>query len=281
MTNQAILSNLMKYLFFKNTLSQSIRLELMKTWNHDHLELVNAIRMIHTLCSILMQSYLLVHEQVLSFDETFKTYEMTNDLEHKNAQLSLRSYELYKQLRINSQANLMRISSQHVFVQELMNAYEISIKIRVLNLRSKSLKWYRRVAYTNSWVFWTIESREWQLIWSLKRNCRYVHSIENFIRVAEKKTRLTQCFSHQYRENKYEFLIVNMIEKCLNDNLKSLVDFMLDLSVFKLISKQRIYNLWSLSRQNIYLIEASQKSNWQTKERKQYLIHCTWKMNYL
>ena len=281
MTNQATSFNLMRYLFFKNTLSQSIRLELMKTWNHDHLELVNAIRMIHTLCSILMQSYLFVHEQVLSFDKTFNAHEMTKDLEHKNAQLSLRTYELHEQLRINSQANLMRMSSQHVFVQELMNAYETSIKIKVLNLRSKSLKWYRRIAYTNSWIFWTIKSKEWQLIWSLNRNRRYVHSIENFIKVAKEKTRLTQCFSHQYREKRYEFLIVNMIEECLNDDLKSLVDSVLDLFVFKLISKQRIYSLWSLSRQNIYLIEASQKSNWQTKEREQYLIHCTWEMNYL
>ena len=186
---------------------------------------------------------------------------MTNDLEHRNAQLSLRAYELHERLRINSQTNLMKMSSQHVFVQELMNAYKTSIKVRVLNLRSKSLKWYERVAYTNSWIFWMIKSKEWQLIRFLKRNRRYVHSIEDFIRVAKEKARLTQCFSHRYREKRYEFLIVNIIEECLNDDLKFLVDFVLDLFVFKLISKQRIYSLWSLSRQSIYFIEAFQKSN--------------------
>ena len=90
-----------------------------------------------------MQNFLFINEQNLnSINENVNTHQISIDANHRQIQLSLTEYESLdqKQLRINAKTNLMKLRSQHFFVQNLMNVYEKSIEIKMLSLKEKSLK---------------------------------------------------------------------------------------------------------------------------------------------
>ena len=62
------------------------------------------------------------------------------DNNHKFAQLSLCDFRLNSYFRINSNVKLMRLSSRHLFIRQLMNAYELDYDIRIVNLKINKLK---------------------------------------------------------------------------------------------------------------------------------------------
>ena len=95
-----------------------------------------------------------------------------------------------------------------------------------------------------------------------------------------KKARLAQCFLHEYRNRRYGFVVVDVLQRCFIDS-QPLQDPVLDLPVYKYISNQRIYPLSSVSPRTIYLIDAPEEPDWQLEEGTRYLLHCTWGVDYL
>ena len=44
-----------------------------------------------------------------------------------------------------------------------------------------------------------------------KVNRRYVYNVGDYIRINDVKAYFAQCFLHLYRDNKYDFFIVNIV----------------------------------------------------------------------
>ena len=80
--------------------------------------------------------------------------------------------------------------------------------------------------------------------------------------IDEFKVKLIQCFVHTYRRIRYEFLIMNVIEQCIfsKNFTKYLMNFVLNLSMYRIIDEQRIYFLFVVLNETMYLIEISKKS---------------------
>ena len=95
--------------------------------------------MIDTLCSTLIQSFLLLSEQIID-EKNDEAYRIIKNRQYRQAQLSLIDFQLREKLYVSSNIKLMKLSSQHVFLQKLMNAYEIYLDKHVLNLDRKLLK---------------------------------------------------------------------------------------------------------------------------------------------
>ena len=164
-----------------------------------------------------------------------------------------------------------------------MSAYQWVINRKILNFDNKSLKWYRRLKYTNEWVsiYRCLSMISIDEIFR-KRNKRHVYNVENYILLNKQKTRFAQCFVYIYQRTHYEFIIVNIIEKYFfvkNFN-EYLLNSILKLSMYKIFNRQQIYSLFVISHKIIYLIKASKKSNWQLN-KNDYLLHCTWNVDYL
>ena len=73
-----------------------------------------------------------------------------------------------------------------------------------------------------------------------KINKRYMYIVRDYIIIInDVKTYFTQCFLHSYRNNKYKFIIINIVQACFekNDLLKSFVDLVLNLFVYIYIVK--------------------------------------------
>ena len=89
------------------------------------------------------------------------------------------------------------------------------------------------------------------------RNRRHIYRVENFLFVNNIKTRLAQCFFHKYREKRYKFFVIKIIESCFaKQSHEHLMNFVLNLLTYILISTQLIYFLSTFFYETIYLIEA-------------------------
>ena len=75
-----------------------------------------------------------------------------------------------------------------------------------------------------------------------------------------KKTRLAQCFLHEYRNKRYDFVIIDILQKYFIDS-QFLQDSILDLFVYKNIFNQRIYFLSSILLRTIYFINVFEESD--------------------
>lgn len=115
-----------------------------------------------------------------------------------------------------------------------------------------------------------------------RRNKRHIYNVGDYLMIQEEKARLVQCFAHTHRRKPYGFLIVDIVGRCLdseNDN-EWLMDPVLDLPVYRITGEQRIYPISYLSHNTVYLIEAPDEPDWQPEEAE-YLLHCTWGVDYL
>lgn len=150
MADAAAPPNLMGYLFARDVMQQSLRLGLVGAWDHDHPEMVEALRMLNDRCDTLVQSFLPVGEQDLNEDALAEGFHsVLGDDEHHSAQVSMRGFVLDGYFRIRATTNLMKLDPQHSFVQHLMAAYRNEYSLRVMDFGASALKWYRRIAYTD------------------------------------------------------------------------------------------------------------------------------------
>ena len=49
-----------------------------------------------------------------------------------------------------------------------------------------------------------------------KRNKRHIYNVDDYLMIQKKKTRLIQYFAHTHKRKLYNFLIVNIVKRCLN-----------------------------------------------------------------
>ena len=142
---------------------------------------------------------------------------------------------------------------------------------------------------SNDIVAWHIQTNKWTFDYIKKvdeilrkRNKRHIYNVNDYLMIQKKKPRLIQCFAYTHKRKSYNFLIVNIVERCLNskNDHKWLMNSILNLSVYKITKKQRIYFIFYFFHNIVYFIEVSNESDWQSKKTK-YLLHCTWNVNYL
>lgn len=96
-----------------------------------------------------MQSFLPIGEQEMK-KENNKAHTVIKDGEHRLAQISLAGFQLEGELQVSSYARLIKLPMQHPFMQQLIDTYKRCYELHVLNFGRKPLKWYRRIAYTDS-----------------------------------------------------------------------------------------------------------------------------------
>ena len=152
MIDRVAFFNFMSYLFAKNVMTQSMRLNLIEAWNQSDSILMKTLILIDNRCFTLMQSFLFVHERTQKNDDENRTHHIHEDVEHIFAQLFLKSFVLNNQLQIKTKANLMKLVSRHFFLQQLIFAYLREYDMNVINFEHKLLKWYKRLIYNDSWV---------------------------------------------------------------------------------------------------------------------------------
>ena len=80
-------------------------------------------------------------------------HNVLKDDKYHSAQVSMREFVLNNYFRIRAITNLMKLDSQHNFVQHLMVVYRTEYRLRVMDFDISGLKWYRRIVYTDSCVF--------------------------------------------------------------------------------------------------------------------------------
>ena len=142
-------SNFMKYMFVKNVMIQSMKFELIETWNYSEFDLMKTLNYVDNKCSSLVQNFLSIHERSQEKNNENRIYHVRDDSTHYNVQLFLFDFVLNKQLRIKSKTNLMKLNFQHFFLQSLMTTYRRNYNFRVMNFENKTLKWYQKIAYTD------------------------------------------------------------------------------------------------------------------------------------
>ena len=150
MADHAAPSNLMGYLFAKDVMTQSMRLGLAGAWDESDPALMEALALVDNRCPTLVQSFLPTHERTQEDDDESRAHHIHGDIGHTFAQLSLKGFVLGNQLRIKPRANLMKLAPRHPFLQQLMLAYSREYGMNVIDFGHKPLKWYRRLAYTDS-----------------------------------------------------------------------------------------------------------------------------------
>ena len=73
-----------------------------------------------------------------------------------------------------------------------------------------------------------------------KVNKRYMYNMRDYNKINDVKTYFAQCFLHLYRDNKYNFLIINIMQICFeknNDLSKSLADLILNFFIHICIAR--------------------------------------------
>ena len=92
---------------------------------------------VETRCFMLIKIFISLRKHDLKKDAESN---MITDNNHRFAQLSLCDFRLNSYFRIDSNVKLMRFSSRHSFIRQLMSAYELDYDIRIVNLRINKLK---------------------------------------------------------------------------------------------------------------------------------------------
>ena len=147
MADAASPPNLMGYLFARDVIYQSLRLGLAGAWDHDHPEIVDALRLLDSKCSLLVKSFLPTNELAIDDDESSNA-QSTN--QHFSVQLSLRGFSMDGHFRMRATTNLMRLSPQHDFVQHFMAAYRKDYGMNVMDFGPRPLRWFRRIAFSDT-----------------------------------------------------------------------------------------------------------------------------------
>ena len=87
-----------------------------------------------------------------------------------------------------------------------------------------------------------------------------MYKIKNYLNVERIKNCLIQCFTYTYRNQIYDFLMIDKIDLMLN-NHDDLLDSMLNFSIYKQFEMQIIYDLFDIRDEMLYLIKTLSKSN--------------------
>lgn len=141
----------MGYLFAKNVVQQSLRLELAKSYASSHFSLLEALQTVEKKCSALIQSFLPRSKH--DVENEVEVVLIEND-SHRQLRASMTGFALtskdnYFGIRFN--VNLNRLNVDHDFLFQLSKAYQIEYEIRnVMNFEFKRPKWSKRVAFTDS-----------------------------------------------------------------------------------------------------------------------------------
>ena len=91
-------------------------------------------------------------------------------------------------------------------------------------------------------------------------NHRHMYRVKNYLNIERIKNRLTQCFTYTYRNQIYDFLVIDKIDSMFDDH-DDLFDSMLSLSIYKQFEMQTIYDLFDIRNEMLYLIKTSSESN--------------------
>lgn len=70
------------------------------------------------------------------------------------------------------------------------------------------------------------------------------------------KSRLAQCFVHEYRRRKYLFLIANVVEQIIKSSEAILIDSILKLRMQQMLILQIIYEVPAIVNESVYCIDA-------------------------
>ena len=139
----------MSYLFAKNVMTQSMKLELTNAWNESHSELMKTLTLINNKCFTLIQNFLFFHERIQKNDDEIQMHHIHENDKHHFVQLSLKDF-FENNLKMKSIFKLMKFSSQHSFLQQLILTYQREYKMSMMIFEFKSIKWYRKLNYIDS-----------------------------------------------------------------------------------------------------------------------------------
>ena len=151
MADAAAASNLMRCLFAKDVVQQSIRLGLAEAWEGRYPNLLEEMTVVQEHCPTLVQSFLPTSEQDLENDMGIGFGE---DEAHSAIRASLTGFIIDilhdNDFNIRANVNMSKLDSEHHFLQQLGNAYTEDYGVRnVLDFGSKRLEWKQRMAYTD------------------------------------------------------------------------------------------------------------------------------------
>ncbi len=108
-----------------------------------------------------------------------------------------------------------------------------------------------------------------------------MYNVGDYVSIGGRKGRISQCFLHMRRGQKFCFIVGDIIQQVIEDR-ESLRDPVLDLPVYRQTVTQYTYGLPALIPNPIYIINAPYEPDWQTTESSdQYLLECDWRLAYL
>ena len=79
-----------------------------------------------------------INEQKIN--DSDETHFVVDDSKHRLIKLSLQNFVLNLYFRIEANINLMRLSSQHDFLQSFMTIYKRNYELQMLNFDERRLK---------------------------------------------------------------------------------------------------------------------------------------------
>ena len=142
----------MKYLFARNVMIQSLRLELTEAWKHEHSKLIEALHIFDIKCFTLIKSFLSLSERFLEKNNENRSHHIHDDVEHFFVQLSLSELIIENSsLRMTTRMNLRKLNSRHFFLQKIAKTYYKNYDKKMINFDNKSLKWYQRLTFTDEY----------------------------------------------------------------------------------------------------------------------------------
>ncbi|KAL8798951.1 MAG: hypothetical protein Q9200_007661 [Gallowayella weberi] len=174
--------------------------------------------------------------------------------------------------RLRQRTYLPKLDSQHHFVRELIVAYERDYGVRrVVDLGRGRLIWKERIAYTDP---------------TTKR--RWVFNTGDYLLFHDQPTRLAQCFIHTYQGSYRVFFIANTVDRELLPSSGSPIsDPVLNLDIFSVSRRQKVYGLPALKNEIQYYINARPNATWiadmdvAADDPREFLLECDWGVDYL
>ena len=116
-------------------------------------------------------------------------------------------------------------------------------------------------------------------------NRRHIYNVGDYLRVADTKGLLAQCFSHTYREKKYAFLIINPMEELRrggdydgDETVDAVYDTVLGLPVLARQVRQYVFGLPAIHHDTIYMIDVPNEPDWPDER---HVLECNWGVSYL
>ena len=80
------------------------------------------------------------HERTQEKDDEIQIHHIHENTTHDYVQLSLSEFVFENELKMKTKTKLMKLFSQHSFLQQLLNVYRREYDIHVMNFDSKILK---------------------------------------------------------------------------------------------------------------------------------------------